>query len=176
MFQRISPARRTGAIAAGAVVVVVLLATVVLVWDHTGPRRVSATAGSGAAGGCINGLSLGSAAPSHLNGSCAAAQHSGDAFTFASIPDTQRELWNMTTIQKNFDGRLDWLAQEKTALNLKFVWQVGDLEDTDNLLCAAGTPSSQQGSAPGLHRSTHDIYRDRRSISIISSTTGPVRV
>lgn len=67
----------------------------------------------------------------------------GGTFTFASLPDTQRDLWNMTSIQNNFNGRFNWLVQNRVALNLKYVWQVGDLEDTDNLLCAVGTPPSQ---------------------------------
>jgi hypothetical protein len=60
--------------------------------------------------------------------------NTGSVFTLASLPDTQRDLWNASDIANKFDGRLNYLAQNKSALNLKFVWQVGDLEDTDNLI------------------------------------------
>jgi hypothetical protein len=54
----------------------------------------------------------------------------GSVFTFASLPDTQRETWN-ATVKQRFDNRMNWLVQNKTALNLAYVWQVGDLEDWD---------------------------------------------
>jgi len=57
----------------------------------------------------------------------------------------------MSTITKNFNTRWTWLVANKTALNLKYVWQVGDLQDTDNLLCAVGTPASQQSTC------SHDL-------------------
>jgi hypothetical protein len=59
---------------------------------------------------------------------------STSVFTLASLPDTQRDLWNTASIASNFDGRFNYLVQQKTALNLKYVWQVGDLQDTDNLI------------------------------------------
>jgi hypothetical protein len=70
-------------------------------------------------------------------------------FTLASIPDTQRDLWTTTNASQNFDGRLKYLANNKAALNLKYVMQVGDLQDTDNLTFSsdpAVNPRYQPGS------------------------------
>jgi hypothetical protein len=52
-------------------------------------------------------------------------------FTLVSMPDTQREI-NTATRYPRFQNRMTWLAQNKAALNIKYVWQVGDLQDWDD--------------------------------------------
>ena len=76
---------------------------------------------------------------------------SATPFTFATLPDVQRDLWNMTNITQNFNGRFNYLVANKTALNLKFMFDDGDFQDTDNLLCAVGTPAAQQSTC------SHDL-------------------
>jgi hypothetical protein len=64
-------------------------------------------------------------------------------FSFAAIPDTQQEviyetklpqfLVTGTNIYMNqyFNQRMQWLADNKARVNLKYVWQVGDLQNWD---------------------------------------------
>jgi hypothetical protein len=64
-------------------------------------------------------------------------------FTFAAIPDTQQEVISPTKeaqylvpgtdiyMNRYFNQRMQWLADNKTRLNLKYVWQVGDLQNWD---------------------------------------------
>lgn len=60
-------------------------------------------------------------------------------FTIAVLPDTQQDLWNATHITNNFNGRLSWLVDNQDNLNLKYMVQVGDLQDTDNLIFSSDT-------------------------------------
>lgn len=53
-------------------------------------------------------------------------------FTFASIPDTQVEVSSASGATSRFNHRLQWLVDNKNSLNLKYVWQVGDLQDWDD--------------------------------------------
>lgn len=65
-------------------------------------------------------------------------------FTFAAIPDTQQEVIGGTNqaqylvpdsggiyMNQYFNQRMKWLADNKARLNLKYVWQVGDLQNWD---------------------------------------------
>jgi hypothetical protein len=64
-------------------------------------------------------------------------------FTFAAIPDTQQEVIGGTNqsqylipntgiyMNQYFNQRMQWLADNKARLNLKYVWQVGDLQNWD---------------------------------------------
>ncbi|MFH1446779.1 MAG: metallophosphoesterase, partial [Chloroflexota bacterium] len=53
-----------------------------------------------------------------------------EKFMIAAIPDTQNEVvYNGSPFP--FTNRMDWLARNKTALNLKFVGHVGDLVNWD---------------------------------------------
>ncbi len=54
-----------------------------------------------------------------------------NVFTLASIPDTQVESLSSSGMQR-FNQRAQWLVNNKTALNLKYIWQVGDLQDNDD--------------------------------------------
>lgn len=74
-----------------------------------------------------------------LSVSITTAASPNDDFTLISMPDTQRDLWDPTHIQQNFDGRWQYIAANKDALNVKYVWQVGDLQDTDNLIFSTDT-------------------------------------
>ena len=58
-----------------------------------------------------------------------ASAASSSAFTFAVIPDTQRET--KSTTDPRFADRTNWLVRNKQALNLQFAIQVGDLVDWD---------------------------------------------
>lgn len=53
------------------------------------------------------------------------------SFTVAAIPDTQVEVSSAANYPR-FTNRLQWLADNKNTLNLKYVWQVGDLQDWDD--------------------------------------------
>lgn len=54
-----------------------------------------------------------------------------DTFTLAVIPDTQVEVASAAAYPR-FTNRIQWLVSNKTSLNLKYVWQVGDLQDWDD--------------------------------------------
>lgn len=49
-------------------------------------------------------------------------------FTFIAVPDTQRETNNSSI---NFSQRMQWLADNRAALNIRYVVQNGDLTDWD---------------------------------------------
>ncbi len=51
-------------------------------------------------------------------------------FTLAVLPDTQREL-NSAAKRPRFTHRAQWMVDNKAALDLRFVMQVGDLVDWD---------------------------------------------
>lgn len=83
-------------------------------------------------------------------------------FTFASIPDTQVEVGS-TSGALRFNNRLQWLADNKAALNLKYVWQVGDLQDWDDathshyVRASDGLRILEQANIPyGLTVGNHD--------------------
>jgi hypothetical protein len=66
------------------------------------------------------------------------------AFTLAIIPDTQVEVSSTGSIGR-FNSRLEWLVSNKSNLNLKYVWQVGDLQDWDD-----ATHSHYERASTGL--------------------------
>lgn len=85
-----------------------------------------------------------------------------NTFTFASIPDTQVEVGSVAGAQR-YNNRLQWLANNKTALNLKYVWQVGDLQDWDDathshyVRASDGLKILEQAGIPyGLTVGNHD--------------------
>jgi hypothetical protein len=85
-----------------------------------------------------------------------------NTFTFASIPDTQVET-SSTAGAARFNNRLQWLADNKSALNLKYVWQVGDLQDWDDathshyVRASDGLKILEQANIPyGLSVGNHD--------------------
>lgn len=49
-------------------------------------------------------------------------------FTIVAIPDTQREV---AYYPSRFDNRMSWLAANKSALDIRFITQIGDLVDWD---------------------------------------------
>gem|GEM_PF-230335 len=56
------------------------------------------------------------------------ADGEGDGiFSIAVVPDTQREFWNDSTML--FDKRMDWLVDQRTPQDIRFVTQTGDLVD-----------------------------------------------
>lgn len=57
---------------------------------------------------------------------------SENTFTLASIPDTQVETSSSSATTSRFIPRLEWLVDNANELNLKYVWQVGDLQDWDD--------------------------------------------
>jgi hypothetical protein len=56
---------------------------------------------------------------------------SGEVFTMISIGDIQQEMWSPSANVK-CTNRSSYIVQNKAALNLKYVWQVGDLQDWDD--------------------------------------------
>ncbi|MGB4759460.1 MAG: hypothetical protein WBP26_05390 [Candidatus Saccharimonadales bacterium] len=85
-----------------------------------------------------------------------------NSFTLASIPDTQVETSSASGAQR-FNNRLQWLANNKTSLNLKYVWQVGDLQDWDDathshyVRASDGLKILEQAGVPyGLTVGNHD--------------------
>ncbi|MBK7862317.1 MAG: metallophosphoesterase [Archangiaceae bacterium] len=50
-------------------------------------------------------------------------------FTLVVIPDTQRELWTDSDVR--FRNRTEWIASNKSTLDIRFVLQTGDLVDWD---------------------------------------------
>lgn len=83
-------------------------------------------------------------------------------FTLASIPDTQVETSSSSGAQR-FNNRLQWLANNKASLNLKYAWQVGDLTDWDDethshyVRASSGLQILEQAGVPyGLTVGNHD--------------------
>lgn len=56
------------------------------------------------------------------------AAFGADKFTIAVVPDTQQETVRDTG---RFEGRMQWLAENRGALNLRFVLHVGDMANWD---------------------------------------------
>jgi len=50
-------------------------------------------------------------------------------FTFVVIPDTQREMWTSTDLR--FNNRMQWIANNRTAQDIRFVTHTGDVVDWD---------------------------------------------
>jgi hypothetical protein len=55
----------------------------------------------------------------------------GEVFTMISIGDIQQEMWTDSAHVK-CTNRSSYIVQNKAAWNLKYVWQVGDLQDWDD--------------------------------------------
>jgi hypothetical protein len=85
----------------------------------TKSARAVAVTTSGASGGSAVKFTQAPAAPT------------GEVFTMISIGDIQQEMWSASANVK-CTNRSSYIVQNKTAWNLKYVWQVGDLQDWDD--------------------------------------------
>lgn len=84
------------------------------------------------------------------------------AFTFGVIPDTQVEVHAASNYPR-FTNRIQWIVNNKTSQNIKYVWQVGDLQDWDDAThshyerATAGLRSLEQAGVPyALSVGNHD--------------------
>lgn len=93
-------------------------------------------------------------------------------FTIAVLPDVQRELWNLSDIENKYKGRLRWLAQNKTALNLKYVLCAGDVHDTDNLIFSSDK-SVNPRYIPGWPIDHFQYYHASESFKILDNAGVP---
>lgn len=85
-----------------------------------------------------------------------------NTFTLASIPDTQVEVQS-TTNYPRYTNRIQWIVNNKTNMNIKYVWQVGDLQDWDDAThshyerASAGLRTLEQAGVPyALTVGNHD--------------------
>lgn len=85
-----------------------------------------------------------------------------NTFTLASIPDTQVEVQS-TSNYSRFTNRIQWIVNNKTSQNIKYVWQVGDLQDWDDAThshyerASSGLKALEQAGIPyGLTVGNHD--------------------
>jgi len=67
-------------------------------------------------------------------------------FTLASIPDTQAEVQS-TGAYPRFLNRIQWIIDNKDKVNIKYIWQVGDLQDWDD-----ATHSHYERASAGLKK------------------------
>lgn len=75
---------------------------------------------------------------------CSTPPSGENTFTLASIPDTQVEV-SHNSFYNRFTNRMEWIRDNKTNLNIKYVWQVGDLQNWDD-----GTHSHYERASNGL--------------------------
>ncbi len=113
-------------------------AAIVLVTVYSAASTLSFEVEDGQRTGCVEAISDSNASGSGSNravrfgtGPGCPPEPTEDEFTFAVIPDTQVEV-NSANNYGRFTNRLQWLADNKEDLNLKYVWQVGDLQDWDD--------------------------------------------
>ncbi|MFO0920464.1 MAG: metallophosphoesterase [Candidatus Saccharimonadales bacterium] len=83
-------------------------------------------------------------------------------FTLASIPDTQAEVQS-TGAYPRFLNRIQWIIDNKDKVNIKYIWQVGDLQDWDDAThshyerASAGLKKLEQAGVPyALTVGNHD--------------------
>lgn len=53
-------------------------------------------------------------------------------FTFVALPDTQQDNSSQTRYQDHFLNRMQWIVANRSALNIKYMVQNGDLVDWDD--------------------------------------------
>lgn len=83
-------------------------------------------------------------------------------FTLAAIPDTQVEVSSSGSVVR-YNNRIDWIIANKAIQNIKYVWQVGDLQDWDDethshyVRASAGLTRLEQAGVPyALTVGNHD--------------------
>lgn len=67
-----------------------------------------------------------------------AATTDNQAFTFAVVPDTQNEIGYPGNYY-NFTNRWNWLINNRQSLNLKYIFQVGDVNNWTGKICETTT-------------------------------------
>lgn len=92
-------------------------------------------------------------------------------FTVASVPDTQNETLNETSVVR-YNNRWNYLVQNKAALNLKYVWQVGDLQNYDNLIFSSNKAVNPR-YVPGYPVDHYQYELASRGLKILE--TGGIR-
>jgi len=108
-----------------------------------GGAPAAGSGGTGAAGAQGSGASSSGGASSGGAGAAGAAGGAGGGepvdptFSFVVIPDTQNETLNDNNTANHFVPRIQWILDQKDALDIRFVLQTGDL-------CNWDTPTHDQ--------------------------------
>lgn len=146
------------------------IAGALIITSYSAPFTASFEVESGQQSGCVEPVADNNASGSGSNravrfgtGSGCVQEPTENEFTIAAIPDTQVEI-NSTSNYGRFTNRLQWLVDNKEELNLKFVLQVGDLQDwvdatnSHYVRASNGLKILEDAGVPyGLTLGNHDI-------------------
>lgn len=111
--------------------------------DTTGATAGASTTTTSGATSATSGPSTGATASTAAtsaasgSGSTGSGRPEDPTFSFVVIPDTQNETLNDTNTQNHFVPRIDWILENRDALDIRFVLQTGDL-------CNWDTPTHDQ--------------------------------
>ena len=125
------------------------IGTAVLVATKAGTFSIALQPELGSTSGCAEKITDNSATEPSSNNAVRFGTGSGcvvvppppsdnNKFTFAVVPDTQNEI-GYTGNYYNFTNRWNWLINNRQSLNLKYIFQVGDVNNWAGKICETAT-------------------------------------
>lgn len=135
-----------------SVIILATIGTILLIASSASTFSIALEAESGQLSGCAKTITDSNASGTGTNRAisfgtsvgCSTPPAGENTFTLASIPDTQAEMETDSNFVR-FNNRAQWIINNKTSQNIKYVWQVGDLQDWDD-----ATHSHYERASKGL--------------------------